>query len=75
MQLKVLIKNIDHTSFPFSLGWHPYFLSTDLATSFLKFKSDKKVIFDKNLITKEIVAHAQEDVFTLKNKQLDDCFS
>lgn len=74
LQLKVLIKNIDHTSFPFSLGWHPYFLSTDLATSFLQFKSDKKVIFDKNLITKEIVAHAQEDVFTLKNKQLDDCF-
>lgn len=74
LQLKVDVKNIDEHSFPFILGWHPYFFSDDLANSFLNFKSHKKVIFDNNLITKEIVENTQGDVFKLKNKQLDDCF-
>lgn len=74
LQLKISVKNNDDSSFPFVLGWHPYFISEDLSNSMLKFKSNKKVIFDENLITKEIVENTQEDVFTLKNKQLDDCF-
>ena len=74
LQLKVTIKNIDNHSFPFILGWHPYFLSDDLPNSTLKFNSDKKVVFDKNLITKEIVKNTQDKLFVLKNKQLDDCF-
>ena len=74
LQLKVTIKNIDNQSFPFILGWHPYFLSDDLPKSTLKFKSDKKVVFDENLITKEIIENSKDEIFTIENKQLDDCF-
>tara|TARA_R110002126_G_scaffold181187_4_gene330019 strand:- start:25038 stop:25931 length:894 start_codon:yes stop_codon:yes gene_type:complete len=74
LQLKVTIKNIDNHSFPFILGWHPYFLSDDLPNSTLKFNSDKKVVFDENLITKEIIANSKDEIFTIENKQLDDCF-
>lgn len=74
LQLKVTIKNTDNSTFPYILGWHPYFLSDDLSNSFLKFKSDKKVIFDENLITKEIVENTQDELFRIENKELDDCF-
>jgi aldose 1-epimerase len=74
LQLKVTIKNIGNQSFPFILGWHPYFLSDDLPNSTLKFKSDKKVVFDENLITKEIIENSKDEIFTIENKQLDDCF-
>ena len=62
LQLKVTIKNIDNQSFPFILGWHPYFLSDDLPNSTLKFKSDKKVVFDENLITKEIIENSKDEI-------------
>lgn len=74
LQLKVSVKNNDKKTFPFVLGWHPYFNCTDFKNSFLNFKSDKKVIFDKNLITKEIVDYTSVSKFELENKQLDDCF-
>ncbi|WP_405562406.1 aldose 1-epimerase [Polaribacter sp. Asnod6-C07] len=74
LQLNITIKNIDDSPFPFILGWHPYFLSDELSNSFLKFKSDKKVIFDENLITKEIVENTQDELFRIEDKGLDDCF-
>lgn len=74
LQLKVTLKNEDTIHFPFVLGWHPYFYSSSLFNSTLSFKSDKKVLFDENLITKEIVDETQEGAFSLANKSLDDCF-
>ncbi len=74
LQLKVDLKNIDKRPFPFTLGWHPYFFSDDLFRSVIKFKSNKKVVFDENLITKEIINFKTDEIFTIDNKQLDDCF-
>ena len=74
LSLQVVIKNTDNQTFPFTLGWHPYFFSDDLQNSSLQFKSDKKVIFDENMITKEIIENQSEETFSLKDKQLDDCF-
>jgi aldose 1-epimerase len=68
------IKNKSLESFPFTLGWHPYFNSSNLHDSSLAFKSSKKIIFDENLITKEIV---KKDILVpvqIKNTQFDDCF-
>lgn len=74
LQLKISIKNDDTKSFPFVLGWHPYFNCDDFKNSYLSFKSDKKVIFDNNLITKDIIESKNKERFELENKQLDDCF-
>lgn len=74
LKLNVTIKNLDDQSFPFTLGWHPYFLSDDLAKSTLRFKSDKKVVFDENLITKKVIKNKEDEMITLAKKQLDDCF-
>lgn len=74
LQLKVTVKNIDTSSFPYILGWHPYFFSDDLSKSELKFNSDKKVVFDENLITKEVVDYKEDMPFQVGSNQLDDCF-
>jgi aldose 1-epimerase len=74
ISLSVKIKNTDTKAFPFTLGWHPYFICDDLSKSVVCFKSDKKIAFDENLITKEVVAHKTPEVFKIENKQLDDCF-
>ncbi|MGK0414609.1 MAG: aldose 1-epimerase [Polaribacter sp.] len=74
MSLSVKVENTDVKAFPFTLGWHPYFLSDDLSNSTLKFKSDKKIEFDENLITKRVVDFKSEEEFKIEDKQLDDCF-
>ena len=72
--LSVTIRNIDKTSFPFTLGWHPYFITDALSKSILKFKSDQKIKFNNNLITQKVIDEKTEKEFKIENKQFDDCF-
>lgn len=74
LSLSVEVINTDTNSFPFTLGWHPYFYCKDLPKSSLIFDSEKKVEFDENLITKNIIDLKTEKEFKILNKQLDDCF-
>ena len=74
IDLSIKIKNTDTKPYPFTLGWHPYFLCDDLKNSSLKFKSDQQINFDENLITKEVLAYKGDEVFEIKEQQLDDCF-
>lgn len=74
ISLAVKVKNTDSNTFPFTLGWHPYFNCEDLNNSSLHFLSDQKVEFDENLITKKIIDHNTEEEFKIGNQQLDDCF-
>lgn len=74
LSLKVLIKNTDSKAFPYTLGWHPYFLSSDLNSSSLKFDSNKKLIIGERNITSGVEDIKSISVFDLKDKQLDDCW-
>lgn len=74
ISLSVKIKNTDNKAFPFTLGWHPFFLCDNLPESILKFKSNQKIEFDKNLITKKVLDIKTEKKFKIEHKQLDDCF-
>ena len=74
LSLSLEIKNTDSKAYPFTLGWHPYFLSDDLSKSSLRFKSDKKIEFNESLITKKVIDHKTEEEFKIEDKQLDDCF-
>lgn len=74
LQIQVTVKNIDEKSFPFTLGWHPYFLTENMNESYLKFKSNQQVDFDENLITKELIDYNSKGDFKIEDKQLDDCF-
>ncbi|KUO67201.1 MAG: hypothetical protein APF83_13880 [Lutibacter sp. BRH_c52] len=70
----VYVKNTDTKTFPFTIGWHPYFISDDLSKSAVHFKSRKKFIFNKRNITQGIEEIAIDRTIFIENKTLDDCF-
>tara|TARA_Y100000766_G_scaffold120518_1_gene103541 strand:+ start:100 stop:993 length:894 start_codon:yes stop_codon:yes gene_type:complete len=74
LKMSITVKNLGEHSFPFTLGWHPYFATDDLEKSSLSFNSTQKVVFDNNLITQDVVRHTSPKVFNIAQQKLDDCF-
>lgn len=74
LSIKFSIKNTDSSSFPFGLGWHPYFYSSNLYNSFVSFKSNKQAVFNRNLILENFKDILIEEPFQIKGKKLDDCY-
>lgn len=74
LSLHISVTNTDTSPFPFTLGWHPYFLSDNLHDSNLNFNSTKKLIIGDRCIVTGVEDISPEDVFTIENKQLDDCW-
>jgi len=50
VNITVKITNTGESSFPFGLGWHPYFLAQNLGESTLNFESNQQLTVDKNQI-------------------------
>jgi len=75
LNLEVKVKNTDAIPFPFTLGWHPYFYSSDLFNSYLSFSSTKKIVFDKKMIPVEVENISPiHEKFQIKNNKYDDCY-
>ena len=74
LDLSVSVKNTDSKTFLFTIGWHPYFNTSDLYNSIVRFKSNKQVYFDERNITQGIKEFKINDEFEIENKSLDDCF-
>lgn len=72
MTLTTKVLNEDEKTFPFTLGWHPYFTSTDLEHSFISFESQTKYVCDKHQIISGSTALNIEMPFQLKGINLDD---
>ena len=72
--VSVNIANKDKKTFPFSLGWHPYFYSKNLYNSTLSFISDKKYVFDNQQIISGKTDLNIEMPFQLKAEILDNCY-
>ena len=66
------IINEDEKAFPFALGWHPYFLSSDLTKSTINFKSKLKYTFDEQQIINGKKPLDFSLPYNLKNAKLDD---
>jgi len=74
LDIHIEVLNTDTKPFPFTIGWHPYFSSSDLYNSTLNFESNKQLVFDARCITQDIAYIKNNPVFEVKDKQLDDCF-
>ena len=72
--LLVSVINTSSKTFPFTLGWHPYFLSDNLFESDIKFNATKKLVFDNRNITKGFEDYESDGIFQIKNQRLDDCW-
>ena len=75
LTLNVTVKNTDIKTFPFTIGWHPYFISQDLSKSVVHFKSHQKCVFDERNITQKMDEIVIDNPFLIENKTLDDCFA
>lgn len=74
LELKVEILNNDQKSFPFSLGWHPYFKTDDLFNSELKLNSNKKLLVNDEMIPNGEMQIAWKGFLKIKDEGFDDCF-
>ncbi|MFO7672551.1 MAG: aldose 1-epimerase [Lutibacter sp.] len=75
LELNVTVKNTDTKKFPFTMGWHPYFISQNLSKSAVHFKSHQKCVFDERNITQKMDEIVIDNPFLIENKSLDDCFA
>jgi len=74
LDLSVTVRNTDAKTFPFTLGWHPYFISDNLAESSLNFDCDQKLIIgDRNITTGSETVNSIINL-DIEKKQLDDCW-
>ena len=74
LELIVDISNNDQNEFPFSLGWHPYFITSDLHHSFLNINSNEKILVNEKMIpngTTQINWNGPEKIGDVS---YDDCF-
>ncbi len=74
LSLGVSITNTDTSPFPFTLGWHPYFISDNLFESELLFDSNKKLVLGDRNITTGVEDIKNEGTMQIKDQQLDDCW-
>ncbi|GGE34931.1 aldose 1-epimerase [Psychroflexus planctonicus] len=73
-ELIIKVENKSLQNFPFTLGWHPYFVVTNLNHCMLEFDSLKRILFNQEQITIGITNGFAPRPFPLKNPYLDDCF-
>jgi aldose 1-epimerase len=74
VSLTVNVLNTDQNIFPFTIGWHSYFTSSNLFNSALKFECDQQFQFDNEQNNSGITDFIQQMPFQIKDKKLDDAY-
>lgn len=74
LKIIVHVENLGVNAFPFTLGWHPYFMSENLSESSLIFESNKKIEMDDRNITTGIQVIDEINELITDKTDLDDCF-
>jgi aldose 1-epimerase len=72
--LSIRAENKSSSSFPFTMGWHPYFVAKNPADCVLEFDSLKSVLFNQELITIGLAHSFAPNPFPIDKPRLDDCF-
>jgi len=74
LSLSIKVKNTSEKSFPFTVGWHPYFISENLSESSVSFESTNKIIIGPRNITAGSKLIENVKTIRIENKQFDDCW-
>ncbi len=74
LKLEATVLNTGNESFPFSIGWHPYFWSSNLYLSELSFNSSKKITFAHPFIQTREVSCKNNGTIIIGDRKFDDCF-
>ena len=74
LSLEITVLNTGDNKFPFTMGWHPYFKTSDLNQSALRFSSTQKLAADARNITTGVVGCDLTMPYGLKGVTLDDAY-
>ena len=74
LSLEITVLNTGEKKFPFALGWHPYFKTSDLNQRSLRFSSTQKLAADARNITTGVVGCDLTMPYGLKGVTLDDAY-
>ncbi len=74
MSIDFNVLNIGKTSFPYGIGWHPYFNAKNLGTSVINFNADNQYVVDEQMIPKQETPLKFKTPLELGDTFLDDCF-
>ena len=74
VELLFKITNNDNCSFPFGIGWHPYFCVENLQESTINFNAKKQFVFNQNLIPINTKKSNLKVPFKIGDSMFDDCF-
>ncbi len=72
IDFKVL--NTGKKSFPFGIGWHPYFKTENLKLSSLDFEAETQYLLNEKMIPTNEIPLKFETPLLIENTFLDDCF-
>ena len=74
INLNLKTNNLSEDDFPYSLGWHPYFKSSDLSKSCIKFSKTHDIITDMDGVAQHCSKSNQDVEINPSEKHLDNCF-
>lgn len=74
VELIVEVKNLDEFSFPFTIGWHPYFVSSNLGKSLLDLDCRKKILVNEKKIPISEAHFDTSEIIQIETMEFDDCF-
>lgn len=74
LNISLRVDNLSEDDFPYSLGWHPYFKSSDLSKSCIKFSKSHDIITDLDGVALHCSKANQDVEINPSQKHLDNCF-
>ncbi len=74
LNMNLRVDNLSKYDFPYSLGWHPYFKSSDLSKSDIKFSKSHDIITDDDGVAQHRSKVNQNVEIYPAEKHLDNCF-
>ncbi len=74
MELIVEIKNSDTSAFPFTVGWHPYFVTSNLYDSILNLDCGKRILVNTQGIPTNEELFSSPNEMQIKDEAFDDCY-
>lgn len=72
LSLNVNVKNDDENTFPFAIGWHPYFVCDNLYNSTLVLNRNSKINFDAEF--NYHIEDVKNTLIKIENNEFDDCY-
>lgn len=74
VKVRFNVENIGTEEFPFGIGWHPYFKTTDLYNSTLNFDAEFQSEFSERMIPQNNIPIQFSPPFKILENSLDHCF-